>query len=57
MAQTILYIAASIDGYIAREDGSIDWLENLPHPDKTDHGYADFLETIGTVVMGRTTYE
>jgi dihydrofolate reductase len=57
MADTVLYIAASLDGYIARQDGSLDWLENLPNPDQTDHGYAAFLDTIGTVVMGRTTYE
>jgi len=52
-----LYIAQSIDGYIARENGSIDWLDQLPNPMKTDHGYTAFFEEVKTVVMGRKTYE
>lgn len=52
-----LYIATSIDGYIAREDGSLDWLENLPNPDQTDYDYKKFYDTIDVVVMGRKTYE
>ncbi len=52
-----LYIAATLDGFIAREDGSLDWLNDHPNPDKLDYGYSSFMETIGTVIMGRTTYE
>ncbi len=52
-----LYTALSIDGYIAREDGSIDWLESLDNREQVDHGYSDFLAGVDTVVMGRTTYE
>lgn len=52
-----LYIAASIDGYIARPDGSLDWLEGLPNPNKIDYGYHAFYKTIDTVIMGRITYE
>jgi dihydrofolate reductase len=52
-----LYIATSIDGFIARKDGSLDWLEDFPNPDKLDYGYLDFLENIDTIVMGRNTYE
>lgn len=56
MAQkVILYIAESVDGYIARKDGRLDWL--TPYEGQTeDYGYADFLKTIGTVIMGHTTY-
>jgi dihydrofolate reductase len=57
MSKLVLYIAASIDGFIARPDGSLDWLNALPNPDQTDHGYAEFLAGIGTIVMGRKTYQ
>jgi dihydrofolate reductase len=50
----VLYLAASLDGFIARRDGGIDW---LPALGPEDYGYAQFLSTVDTVVMGRTTYE
>jgi dihydrofolate reductase len=46
------FVASSLDGYIARTDGSIGWLFH-----DADYGYAAFYSTIDTVVMGRTTYE
>jgi dihydrofolate reductase len=54
---TSLYIATSLDGFIARPDGSLDWLNALPNPDQTDHGYHAFLAGVDTIVMGRSTYE
>lgn len=57
MTKIKLYIATSIDGYIARKNGSIDWLEKIPSPDNNDYGYADFMKQIDTIVMGRRTYE
>lgn len=51
-----VYIAASLDGYIAHSDGDIDWLDSVARPDE-DYGYAAFIETIDTVIMGRKTYE
>ncbi|MET3939205.1 dihydrofolate reductase [Paenibacillus sp. PvP094] len=54
--KVVLYIAMSLDGYIARKDGSVDWLFDV-EGDGGDNGYAAFHQTIGTVVMGRTTYE
>ncbi|MFN9778035.1 MAG: dihydrofolate reductase family protein [Candidatus Kapaibacterium sp.] len=57
MPKTILYIATTIDGYIARPDGNIDWLTSFPPPESGDYGYAALLESIGTIVMGRRTYE
>lgn len=47
-----LFIAASLDGYIARKDGSIDWLFT-----DADYGYKEFYSTIDTVLVGRKTYE
>lgn len=50
------FIAASLDGFIAREDGGIDWLEENSLPDE-DFGYADFFASIDALVMGRRTFE
>lgn len=50
-------MAMSIDGKIARPDGDIKWLDEIPNPDKSDYGYADFYKSIDTTLMGRTTYE
>lgn len=52
-----LYIACSLDGFIAREDGSIDWLTEYENNPETDYGYSEFYASIGTVLMGRKTYE
>lgn len=52
-----LYIACSLDGYIARENGSIDWLTEYDNNSETDYGYSEFYASIGTVLMGRKTYE
>lgn len=51
----ICYIAASLDGYIATKDDSLEWLFKVDG--EGDAGYAEFLETIDTVVMGRRTYD
>ncbi|HEX8746431.1 MAG TPA: dihydrofolate reductase family protein [Pyrinomonadaceae bacterium] len=56
MANVILYIAASLDGYIARKDGGIDWLSMVETPE-TDYGYADFYRTVDAIVVGSKTYE
>lgn len=54
---TIVYIATSIDGYIAQKDGGIDWLINLPNPGGSDYGYAEFFGRLDAVLMGRKTFE
>lgn len=53
----IVYIAASIDGYIATEDGGIDWLNDIPNPRQSDYGWSDFINRIDALVMGRKTFE
>lgn len=54
--KVVLYIAQSLDGYIARENDDISWL-SIVDRDNEDYGYNDFIETIDTVFMGRKTYE
>lgn len=58
MRKIILYIAASMDGYIARTDGNTDWLHDKKFiiPDE-DFGYTAFLQTIDTTLMGNNTYK
>jgi len=51
-----VYIATTLDGYIARADGAIDWLTNIDEND-TDYGYSEFYDTIDGVLMGSNTYE
>lgn len=52
-----VYIAISIDGNIARDDGALDWLEGVQDAGGDDYGYADFMATIDAVVLGRETYD
>jgi len=54
--KTTLYIATSIDGFIARKNGSVDWLDKFNSP-KEDYGYNKFLKSIDTIIMGSTSYE
>lgn len=54
MRKIVVYIATSMDGFIARKNGSIDW---LPTAEGEDYGYKDFLATIDTVLMGNNTYK
>lgn len=51
----ILYIASSLDGYIAKPDGGLDWLINSENDG--DNGLHAFMERIDTTIMGRTTYD
>jgi dihydrofolate reductase len=53
-----VYIAASLDGFIARRNGDISWLEDpeFSIPEE-DFGFKDFFASIDTFVIGRKTYE
>ncbi|MBZ0199593.1 MAG: dihydrofolate reductase family protein [Ignavibacteriaceae bacterium] len=51
-----LYIASSLDGYIARTGGGIDWLTPMNN-ETEDYGYKKFYESIDAVAMGRKTYD
>lgn len=52
-----VFIATSLDGYIADQSGGIDWLHAIPNPDNIDMGYGEFTAQIDALVMGRTTFE
>ncbi|SCY07451.1 dihydrofolate reductase family protein [Desulfoluna spongiiphila] len=54
---TIVYLGISLDGYIADRDGGLDWLQSVPNPDNLDFGWADFMDRIDAIVMGRKTFE
>lgn len=48
-----VFIATSVDGFIARENGALDWLPTDGEP----HGYEEFMATVDALVMGRKTFE
>lgn len=53
-----VYIAISLDGFIARENGDLDWLPGSDGAmDGDDLGFADFLASVDVLVMGRQTYD
>lgn len=54
--RVILYIAMSLDGYIATDEDSLDWLSLVEMPGQ-DYGYEAFVRQVDTVIMGRKTYE
>lgn len=56
MSKVVLFIAMSLDGYIADEHGSIDFLSKIT-PIEDDNTYEDFYKDVEAVVMGRTTYD
>jgi dihydrofolate reductase len=56
-AGTVVYVGTSIDGFIARPDGGIDWLEQGPPLPGEDYGWAEFHASIDGMIMGRATYE
>lgn len=51
-----VFVAISLDGFIARSSGAIDWL-SIVEREGEDYGFGRFFETIDTMVMGRKTYE
>ena len=59
IAKCSVFIATSLDGFISRTDGSIDWLDeaNARVPTGEDCGYEQFMSTVDALVMGRHTFE
>ncbi|WP_353717670.1 dihydrofolate reductase family protein [Dyadobacter sp. 676] len=54
--KVILYIATSLDGYIATRDEDLAFLSLVELPGE-DYGYHDFIRTVDTVILGRKTYD
>lgn len=52
-----IFIATSIDGYIADKNGGLDWLHSVPNPNNDDMGFIDFMNSVDALIMGRTTFE
>lgn len=54
-----VYIATSLDGFIARKDGALDWLDEASTtvPEGEDCGFQAFMDSVDTLIMGRKTYE
>lgn len=51
-----VYIATSIDGYIARKDGNLDWLQ-YGHTGDEDYGFKNFINSVDALILGRKTYQ
>ncbi len=54
--QVILYIAISVDGYIAKPNDDLSFL-SIVEKENEDYGYADFVSTVDTLILGRKTYD
>ncbi|MDG5471468.1 dihydrofolate reductase family protein [Jeotgalibacillus sp. ET6] len=55
MRKVVLFIAQSLDGYIATKEDSLDWLFSVEG--EGDNGYAEFFSTVDTILMGKRTYD
>ncbi|MFD7261717.1 dihydrofolate reductase family protein [Streptomyces sp. NPDC059874] len=55
--RTAVTIGVSLDGFIARTDGDIEWLTSYAEEEVGDTGYTEFMAGIDTLAMGRNTYE
>lgn len=54
---TTFYTATTLDGFIADDHDGLDWLLTQPNDEDGPFGYDEFIQGIGALVMGRTTYE
>lgn len=57
MRNVILYIAVSLDGYIADRDGSVNWIKGQDESVETEDTFTPFFDSIDTVIMGKRTYD
>ena len=56
MRKVTLFIAMSLDGYIADKDGGVDWLNGQEENGENTDTYSEFIKTIDTIIMGWNTY-
>jgi len=52
-----VFIACSLDGYIADKNGSVSWLDSIEYPKDDDMGYGEFMARVDALVMGRKSFE
>lgn len=57
MRKVILYIAMSLDGYIADQEGGVEWLGGQDTASEEMGSYPEFIQTVDTVIMGWKTYQ
>lgn len=57
MRNVVLYIAMSLDGYIADSEGTVNWIKGRDEAVELQDTYSPFFATVDTVVMGRRTYD
>ena len=55
--RNLVFIGASLDGYIADRNGGLNWLTAIPNPEQSDMGYTEFMAQVDALVMGRKTFE
>ncbi len=55
--KNIVFIAKSLDGYIAGKNGELDWLTAIPNPDNVEMGFENLMQEIDAIVMGKNTFE
>lgn len=53
--EVILFIATSLDGFIAKEDDNLQWLYDVEG--EGDNGYTEMYQSIDTIIMGKRTYD
>ncbi|MBX9805510.1 MAG: dihydrofolate reductase family protein [Alphaproteobacteria bacterium] len=56
MTKVILYIATSLDGFIADKDGGVDWLPHPPNDEGDEFGYKALMHRVSTILMGSRSY-
>lgn len=56
-SKNIVFIATSLDGFIAGKNGELDWLQSIPNPENVKMGFEDLMDEIDAIVMGRNTFE
>jgi dihydrofolate reductase len=54
---TVYLTATSLDGFLATSDHSLDWLFEVPGSDEAEEDLPDFMQTVGAIAMGASTYE
>jgi len=57
MSRTVFYTATTLDGFLADDNDSLDWLLTQPIDEDGPFNYGEFIATVGAIAMGSTTYE